>query len=98
MAFYVVQYAYTTDSSRIDELRPSHREYLRSLAERGILRASGPFVEAPSPSALFVYYADHEDDVRACVEDDPFQKADLVQAWSVTQWNPVIGVFASEAG
>lgn len=98
MPFYAVTYRYTDDSARLDEARPAHREFLSSLAGSGLLRASGPYVEAPQPSALLVFTADSEQHVRDVLADDPFQQAGLVAETSVLQWNPVIGDYASEVG
>lgn len=95
MPFYAVHYAYSLDSARLDELRGSHREFLRSLVEAGSLRASGPYVGA-QPSALLIFTADSEQAVRDLLAKDPFQQAGLVERTEVTEWNPVIGAFAAE--
>lgn len=95
MPFFAVHYHYSSDSARLDELRGTHREFLRSLLEEGSLRASGPFVGA-RPSALLIFTADDEQAVRDLLAKDPFQEAGLIEGAEVTEWNPVIGAFAAE--
>lgn len=94
MSFFAVQYQYAVDD-RVEQIRPDHRAYLRSLAERGALRASGPYVGVGDPSALLIFEAASEGEVRDLLAHDPFQQEGLVVDWSVTEWNPVIGVFAT---
>ncbi|WP_409484411.1 YciI family protein [Arsenicicoccus dermatophilus] len=94
MAFYAVRYTYA-DDPRLDEVRPTHREFLGSLVERGLLKASGPYVGTTPASALLIFEAGSADEVRSTLEQDPFQHAGLVTGVDVTEWNPVIGVFAS---
>lgn len=95
MPFYAVQYRYTDDSARQDEVRPAHREYLTSLAGAGTLRASGPYVGVTPAAALLIFTADSEETVRALLADDPFQVEGLVAEATIAEWNPVIGDYAS---
>lgn len=95
MPFYAVTYRYVDDTTRLDEARPSHRDYLTSLAGAGLLRASGPYIDTTPPSALLVFTADDEAQVRELLAADPFQEAGLVAETTVAQWNPVIGDYAS---
>lgn len=95
MAFYAVNYNY--DPATVEEqdaLRPEHRAYLGTLVEQGRLVASGPFLNVDSPKALLIFRADSEQQVRDLLAEDPFQKANHVAEWTVTEWNPVLGVFA----
>lgn len=95
MSFYAVHYAYTSDSAALDAERAEHRAYLRSLVEQGTLVASGPYVDA-EPSALLIFRADSAEAVRGLLDNDPFQIAGLVEQTTITQWNPILGVFAAE--
>ncbi|WP_168582510.1 YciI family protein [Gephyromycinifex aptenodytis] len=94
MAFYVVNYHYSSDP-RLEQVRPAHREFLGGLVSSGLLRASGPLVGVDSPAAVLIFEADAPAAVESALADDPFQKEGLVQRWDVTEWNPVLGVFAS---
>ena len=42
MALHAVIYRYSTDAAALDEHRPAHRGYLRSLFEQGHIVAEGP--------------------------------------------------------
>lgn len=90
-----MHYAYTSDSAALDKVRPVHRDYLRALADEGSLAASGPYV-GTEPSALLIFRAGSADEVRAKLDEDPFQQAGLVEETRIEQWNPIIGVFAAE--
>jgi len=95
MAYYAVRYSYA-DDPRLDEIRPEHRAFLGRLAEAGSLEASGPYVDVKPASALLILRADSADEVRSLLEDDPFQQHGLVAGIDVTEWTPVIGVFAAQ--
>lgn len=94
MAFFAVRYTYA-DDPRLDEVRPEHRRFLGSLAEQGTLKASGPYVDVDPAAALLIFEAASADEVRETLSADPFQREGLVVGIDVTEWNPVIGVFAS---
>ncbi|WP_313025457.1 YciI family protein [Mobilicoccus sp.] len=94
MAFYVVNYHYRNDP-RLEEVRPRHREFLATLVERGVLRASGPLVGVASPAAVLICEADDAAAVENALADDPFRAEDLLDRADITEWNPVLGVFAS---
>lgn len=95
MSFYAVHYAYTTDSAALDAARPAHRDYLRSFVEDGSLAAAGAYV-GTDPGALLIFRGDSEGEVRAKVDDDPFQQAGLVEETRIVQWKPALGIFADE--
>jgi uncharacterized protein YciI len=68
-----------------------HRAYLRTLHERGILIASGPF-DPRSGSGLLLRIPDDNvqqrlDTIR---DDDPFIKTGMVQ-YELLPWAPTIG-------
>jgi uncharacterized protein YciI len=83
---YAVQLAY--DDSAGDarlQLRPAHRERLRTLAEEGRLLAGGPW--ADDSGALLVFLVDDREEVDAILADDPYCSAPGVTVTSVTEWN-----------
>ena len=93
MSFFAVNYVYSP-SADPDSVRPAHREYLRQLAASGDLVASGPLVGAETPGALLIMRSDHPDRVAALLAQDPFAAAGVIASRTITQWDPVIGVFA----
>lgn len=96
MAFFVVDYHYTSDAARLEEVRTEHRGYLHGLLDEGLLRAAGRYVDVEEPAALLIFTATDADTVREVIADDPYQRAGLVREWGVTEWNPVVGEFAIE--
>lgn len=68
-----------------------HRAYLRSLAHRGILLASGPF-DPRSGGALLLRLADDAStaDLDAIRDADPFVKHGMAQ-YEIQVWAPTIG-------
>lgn len=93
MTFYAVQYRYRSDAD-VAAVRPTHREYLRDLADQGQLKASGPYVDAEYYDALLIFEADSADAVQALVEADPMATEGVLESSAILEWNPLIGVFA----
>lgn len=95
MAYFAVHYSYVPDAGLVARIRPEHRAYLGSYVEAGTIKASGPFVGAGRDSALLIFQADDEDQVRAVVDKDPMSLNNALESFTITQWNPVLGVFSS---
>lgn len=72
---------------RIAEIRPLHRAYLTSLKEHGKLWASGPF--ADDSGALIIYEVETEDEARAIIVQDPFNKAGVFASYEINEWRQV---------
>jgi uncharacterized protein YciI len=72
-------------------VQEAHRAYLRELAQRGLLIASGPF-EPRAGGALLLRVPD--DDPIATLDrirdDDPFTRSGMAQ-YEILPWSPVIG-------
>jgi hypothetical protein len=79
---------YAQDRAKIAELRPTHRQYLASLKEKGQLAASGPFTD--DSGALIVYEADTAEAAEALLRGDPFHQAGIFVSYRLRPWNPVI--------
>lgn len=92
MSFYAVRYTYV-DDPRVEQVRPEHRRFLGSLVEAGHLKASGPYVDVTPPAALLIFEAASAADVERLLAEDPFQREHLVADATITEWNPVLGVF-----
>ncbi|WGT47924.1 YciI family protein [Tessaracoccus lacteus] len=93
MKYFAVQYTYSSDADALAAIRPKHREFLASLAG-GPLIASGPYVDVEVASALLLFRGETAAEIAALLDEDPFCHASLIVGRSITQWNPVIGVFA----
>lgn len=90
MTLFAVHYTYDDRSAARDDLRPQHRDYLRSLAARGQAPIFGRYDDDGQPGALIVLDAASADDARSLVAGDPFVVAGLVPEVSIREW-PAIG-------
>jgi uncharacterized protein YciI len=89
--YFATTYRYTDDDATRDEVRPSHRDYLRGLSEQGRLAASGPYVGGDRGGALLIFVADTEDAALELSDKDPFVLQGLVEQRTVREWQPVSG-------
>jgi uncharacterized protein YciI len=79
---------YITDTERIEAVRPAHRQYLRSLLEKGQLAATGPFLDGWG--ALIVYEANSIEEAEALLKADPFCANGIFVRWTIRPWNCVM--------
>ncbi|GDY32103.1 YciI family protein [Gandjariella thermophila] len=93
MATFAVELCYGRDTAEQERVRPEHRAYLRQLAERGVVLASGPFPD--ENGGLVIYQVADEAELRAVLADDPFSKAGVIVRTTVRQWNPLFGTWIS---
>jgi uncharacterized protein YciI len=89
VATFAVEYVYTADTAKRDEVRPAHRAFLAELQEKGRLLASGPW--ATGTGALLLFEIDSEEALKAVLEHDPFADADLISRVRIIEWTPVLG-------
>jgi uncharacterized protein len=78
---------YGSDLSKLQEVRPAHREYLGMLRDTGKLAISGPYTDGPG--ALIVLECETKEQVDEIISGDPLTKAGIFKSWTVRQWNPV---------
>lgn len=91
MARFAVEYVYTADTVKRDEIRPAHRAFLAEAQDRGELLVSGPW--ANNTGALLIFDTEDEDALKALLEHDPFAEADLVSRVRINEFNPVLGTW-----
>jgi uncharacterized protein YciI len=89
MALFALQLKFT-DNERRMEVRPAHREYLRSLKDAGKLVTAGPF--ADQTGALLIYDAADEAEVRDILAKDPYTAADVYEITTLTEWQPLFPI------
>ena len=89
MAKFTAILEYTTDADRLQEVRPTHREYLGSLLKSGKLYQSGPFPDGSG--ALIIYEAEDLAEAQVLLANDPFSKAGLITGATVKEWNILMG-------
>jgi uncharacterized protein YciI len=85
---YAAVIEYIADKATVDQLRPTHRQYLASLKERGQLAASGPLGDGFG--ALIVYEAESADSAETLLKGDPFHAAGVFVRWTIRPWNVVV--------
>ena len=95
MALFAVIYRYSDDTASIDEHRPAHREYIRSLVGNGVV-ASGPMTMSEGPGALILCSGGDEGEVRALMDGDPFWERGLITSREICSWNLVMGSIGLE--
>jgi len=91
VAIFAFTYRYSDDVTPRDNLRPEHRDYLRGLADRGLLLVSGPFGPDDPAGALLLFQADDRAEVAALVDNDPFTPSGVIAEATTAVWEPVIG-------
>jgi uncharacterized protein YciI len=78
---------YVQDKAKIAEVRPTHRQYLTSLKEKGQLVAAGPFTD--DSGALIVYEAATKEEAESFLKADPFNHAGIFVKYVLRPWNTV---------
>ena len=91
MTIFAVTYKYSDDVATRDALRTEHRDYLRGLADQGLLLVSGPFGPDEPAGALLLFRADDKAHVDALVDKDPFTASGVIADAATAEWEPVIG-------
>jgi uncharacterized protein YciI len=79
---------YSRDASKIAEIRPAHREYLKKLLDSGNLAISGPYTD--DSGGLLVYEAETQEEAEALLRNDPFAKAGVFVTWTIRGWKPIM--------
>lgn len=87
MAIFAVTITFG-DAALRDEVRPTHRVYLKERFDAGDLVESGPYVD--DTGALLIYEAESEEAVRAFLSQDPYWKNEgVVASVQIKEWNRV---------
>lgn len=92
MSVFVVTYGYAADPIELNQVRPTHREWLAALLEQGSLLASGPMVDRPA--ALLIFESSSIEELNALLDSDPFELAGMIGERTIEAWNPVFGPFS----
>ncbi|WP_430866834.1 YciI family protein [Demequina aurantiaca] len=86
MTNFMVEYTYTDDSAKRDELRPVHRAYLESLVSTGQMLAYGRFGQDGPAGALLLVAAESSDEVEALLAADPYVLEGQVGSHRIREW------------
>ena len=76
------------EAERRQQVRPTHREYLKTLVQAGKLEQSGPFTD--DSGALLIYDAADVAEVQELLANDPYAPNGIVAGVTINEWNRVI--------
>lgn len=79
---------YIQDTAKVNALRPTHRQYLTSLKDKGQLVACGPFTD--DSGALIIYEAPTKEDAEKLLQGDPFNQNGVFVRYQLRPWNAVM--------
>jgi uncharacterized protein YciI len=94
MARFAVELVFGPDSEKRLAVRPAHREYIASLAEKGVVLAAGPY--ADDTGALIIYEAADEASLKEILSADPYTPANVVTKWEIRVWNVLLGSWLTD--
>lgn len=92
---FAVLYSYTDDTALREATRPTHRDYLRGLADDGALLVAGAWVPAEAPGGLLIFRAEDKATVQAIVDEDPYTREGVVATAEIREWAPPLGPLAA---
>jgi uncharacterized protein YciI len=92
---FAVIYTYTDDTALRDATRPAHRDYLRGLADEGVLLVAGAWAPGESPGALLIFRSKDKTAVQAIVDKDPFTASGVIASAEIREWAPPLGPVAA---
>ena len=96
MTVFAVEYVYAANSTEArNETRPAHREWTGNLAQDGAILASGPYGDGAG--ALLIFKTEDEATLNSILKQDPYAAAGVIAGTRITEWSPVIGMFAGLA-
>jgi uncharacterized protein YciI len=93
---FAVIYTYIDDTPLREATRPTHRDYLRGLADDGALLVAGAWAPAEAPGGLLIFRAADKAAVQAIVDKDPYTTAGVVANADIREWAPPLGPLASQ--
>lgn len=93
MSTFAVTYTFSAEPEEVNQIRPTHREWLVEQLAEGSLLASGPMVDRPA--ALLIFKADSIEQLNALLNQDPYEIAGVIGERTIEAWNPVFGPFSS---
>jgi uncharacterized protein YciI len=93
MITYAVTYTFSATPEEVQQIRPTHREWLTEQLANGSLLASGPMVDRPA--ALLIFKAESIEELNVLLDQDPYEIAGVIGERTIEAWNPVFGPFSS---
>ena len=89
MAIFAVTYKYIDDPELINQIRPTHRVWLKELLDQEVLLVSGPMVNRAA--SLLVFRSDSVEELSSLLDNDPLEVAGVIEERIIEEWNTVFG-------
>ena len=96
MSLWIVTFTHPDAVGWQRQLMP-HIDYLRRLIDNNVLRASGPMPGEADKKAMLIIAAPDRAALDAIIAADPFAEHGLIGELTVTEWDPIFGVFNAES-
>lgn len=98
MKHFAIHYTYPHEAEPVVALRPAHREFLKSLLDKGTLVASGPYTDGGGSALIIIRLPESAGvaDAEALMNDDPFHREQVLDGRSIREWNPVLNIFRED--
>jgi uncharacterized protein YciI len=91
MTITAITHCYPDDVARRDRVLPEHRDWLRGLADQGVLLMSGPY-GPDEPLCAVLLFRPNKAQVRVLIEKAPFAAAGgVIAKTEIAVWEPLIG-------
>lgn len=89
MAWFTVETVYGSDRAKLEDSRPRHRAYLRTLVEQGKVGAAGPW--ADDSAGFAIYQVADRAELDELLALDPYTVDGVAQGRTVNEWKLVLG-------
>jgi uncharacterized protein YciI len=91
MAWYTVDTTYVEDRDKLMQVRPHHRDYLRGLADQGIVIAGGPWGD--DSGGFAVYQVDDRAQLDQLLAEDPYTTEGVSAGRVINEWKITLGAW-----
>jgi uncharacterized protein YciI len=91
MAWYTVDTTYIQDAGKLGEVRPVHRDYLRTLVAGGSVLVAGPW--ADDTGGFVIYQVDDRDHLDRLLADDPYTTEGVAAGRVIKEWKISLGAW-----
>lgn len=85
MKHFVVEIIYKVPIETIEELTPSHREYLQTGYQKGLLLVSGP--QIPRTGGILIARAETLEEIIEFTQNDPYSKNNAAE-YKIIEFQP----------
>lgn len=95
MKYFAATYTYGSDAQLVDDIRPTHREFIQNQLALGRIVGSGPYLDGGRQALIILQLPDTatQEDAEAILREDPYNQAGALTGVEIRPWNPVISVF-----